>query len=78
MRITYRRRHPISQLEHKLAGQLRRHAIDLRTRDTIPLDLWRVIDIELVQHARRARKGRLSNRANLVPESTAAVVAGVE
>lgn len=56
MRITYSRRHPISRLEHKLAGQLRRHAIDLRTRDTIPLDLWRVIDIELVQHALRVRR----------------------
>ena len=56
MRITYRRRHPISPLEHKLAGQLRRHAIDLRTRDTIPLDLWRVINIELGQHALRVRR----------------------
>lgn len=56
MRITYRRRHAISRVEHQLAGQLRRHAIDLRTRDTIPLDLWRVIDIELVQHALRVRR----------------------
>lgn len=52
MRITYRRRQPISRLEHKLAGQLRRHAIAPRTLDTIRLDLWRVINFELVQDAR--------------------------
>lgn len=56
MRITYSRRHPISRLEQKLAAQLQRQANDLSTRDTIPRDLWRVIDIELRQRALRVRR----------------------
>lgn len=56
MRITYRRRRSISRLEHRLAGQLRRHGIELGARDTIPLDLWRVIDLELIQRAIQVRR----------------------